>query len=143
MIDATHGEGPALVEACLALGANVLAGGRLRTALDELRASLRHHERLAAADCDPHDADGVARLVAGFAPTDVLCVPVDTQSARAVADAAGRSGARLVVASDLDLGAEGLLATGEPAASIVASMLHEGWQGAEERAQPGSDGGAR
>lgn len=54
--------GPSLVEAFLALGAEVLAADRHRTALDDLRAQMRHHERLDVAECDVADAEGVEAL---------------------------------------------------------------------------------
>jgi NAD(P)-dependent dehydrogenase (short-subunit alcohol dehydrogenase family) len=62
MTGVTGGLGPSLVEAFLALGADVLATGRRRTALDDLRAEMRHHDRLAIAECDLCDAEGVEAL---------------------------------------------------------------------------------
>ncbi|HJL19410.1 MAG TPA: SDR family oxidoreductase [Sandaracinaceae bacterium LLY-WYZ-13_1] len=62
MTGVTGGLGPALVEAFLALGSHVLATGRRRTALDELRAQMRHHDRLDVAECDLRDGDGVEAL---------------------------------------------------------------------------------
>ncbi len=54
--------GPHLVEALLALGAEVIAVGRRKTRLDALRARVRHHARLEAAECDLTDGEGVRRL---------------------------------------------------------------------------------
>jgi NAD(P)-dependent dehydrogenase (short-subunit alcohol dehydrogenase family) len=62
MTGVTGGIGPALVEAFLALGSEVLAADRRRTALDDLRAELRHHERLDVAECDVGDPEGVEAL---------------------------------------------------------------------------------
>ncbi|MFW6066708.1 MAG: SDR family NAD(P)-dependent oxidoreductase [Myxococcota bacterium] len=59
---ATGGLGPSVVEAVLACGARVLAVARLRTKLDELRASLEHHERLDVAECDATEPAGVEAL---------------------------------------------------------------------------------
>ena len=63
MTGVTGGLGPALVEAFLALGAEVLATGRRRTALDDLRAGVSHHERLHTAECDVGDAEGTEALL--------------------------------------------------------------------------------
>ncbi len=54
--------GPYVAEAFLALGAEVIAVGRRKTRLDALRARLRHHERLEAAECDLSSWEGVRRL---------------------------------------------------------------------------------
>lgn len=62
MTGVTGGLGPALVEAFLALGAEVLAAGRRRTALDDLRAGVAHHERLHTAECDLTDPAGTEAL---------------------------------------------------------------------------------
>jgi NAD(P)-dependent dehydrogenase (short-subunit alcohol dehydrogenase family) len=62
MTGVTGGLGPSLVEAFLALGAEVLAAGRRRTALDDLRAAMRHHDRLSVAECDLCDGEGVEAL---------------------------------------------------------------------------------
>lgn len=62
MTGVTGALGPALVEAFLALGAHVLAVGRRRTALDDLRAGVGHHERLHTAECDVCDPKGVEAL---------------------------------------------------------------------------------
>lgn len=62
MTGATGSLGPSLVEAFLALGAEVLATGRRRTALDALRADMRHHERLEVAECDIGDPEGAEKL---------------------------------------------------------------------------------
>jgi NAD(P)-dependent dehydrogenase (short-subunit alcohol dehydrogenase family) len=59
--------GPALVDAFLALGADVLAVGRRRTALDDLRAGAGHHERLHTAECDVCDPEGVEALFDAWA----------------------------------------------------------------------------
>lgn len=67
MTGVTGGLGPSLVEAFLALGADVLAAGRRRTALDELRASMRHHERLHVAECDLCDPAGAESLFDAWA----------------------------------------------------------------------------
>ncbi|HBQ17872.1 MAG TPA: hypothetical protein DEF51_44375 [Myxococcales bacterium] len=67
MTGVTGGLGPALVEAFLALGAEVLATGRRRTALDELRAGVSHHERLHTAECDVGDAEGTEALFDAWA----------------------------------------------------------------------------
>lgn len=67
MTGATGGLGPSLVEAFLALGADVLVAGRRRTALDELRASMRHHDRLHVAECDVSDAEGTECLFDAWA----------------------------------------------------------------------------
>lgn len=47
--------GRRLTEALLALGAQVVAVGPLRTELEALRAELRQHERLHVAECSPDD----------------------------------------------------------------------------------------
>jgi NAD(P)-dependent dehydrogenase (short-subunit alcohol dehydrogenase family) len=60
---ATGGLGPHLVEALLACGAHVVATARTRTRLDELRASLSHHERLHVAECDTASPAGVEALI--------------------------------------------------------------------------------
>lgn len=60
---ATGGLGPHLVEALLACGAHVVAAARVRTRLDELRASLSHHDRLHVAECDTASPEGVETLV--------------------------------------------------------------------------------
>ena len=52
------------VEACLAVGAHVVAGARRRTRLDELRASLRDHERLDVAEVTSPTAMGSRALPA-------------------------------------------------------------------------------
>lgn len=54
--------GPALVEAFLAVGAEVVAAARRRTRLDALRAEMRQHERLHIAECDATDPAGVEAL---------------------------------------------------------------------------------
>ena len=54
--------GPALVEAFLAVGADVVAAARRRTRLDALRAEMRQHERLHVAECDATDPAGVDAL---------------------------------------------------------------------------------
>jgi len=51
--------GSALVEAFLALGGHVMAVARRRTGLDDVRAAMRHHDRLRTAECDVADAEGV------------------------------------------------------------------------------------
>lgn len=63
---ATGALGAALVETFLASGARVVAVARLKTRLDELRASLRQHERLDVAECDLADPDGVDALFASL-----------------------------------------------------------------------------
>lgn len=60
---ASGGLGPSLVEALLAVGAEVIAVARRRTGLDALRAEMRHHERLEVAECDVADPEGLAELV--------------------------------------------------------------------------------
>lgn len=59
---ASGGLGPSIVEACLALGAHVIATARRRTALDEVRAALNHHDRLDTAECDVTDPVGLEAL---------------------------------------------------------------------------------
>ena len=54
--------GAVVVEACLAVGANVVAGARRRTRLDVLRASLADHERLRVAEIDITDEAGLTKL---------------------------------------------------------------------------------
>lgn len=54
--------GTAIVEAMLACGGDVVAAARRRTGLYDLRASMRHHERLHTAECDATDARGVEAL---------------------------------------------------------------------------------
>lgn len=63
---ATGGLGPSIVEACLATGARVVAASRRRTRLDELRAAMRHHDRLHVAECDVASAEGVRSLFASL-----------------------------------------------------------------------------
>ncbi|MFW5876580.1 MAG: SDR family NAD(P)-dependent oxidoreductase [Myxococcota bacterium] len=58
----TGGLGPSVVEALLACGARVVAVARLRTRLDELRASFEHHPRLDVAECDVSVPQGVEAL---------------------------------------------------------------------------------
>lgn len=60
---ATGGLGPTLVESCLALGAEVVAVGRLRTKLDALRAALKQHERLDIAEADLSTRAGAEALI--------------------------------------------------------------------------------
>lgn len=60
---ATGGLGPSLVTAFLACGARVIAAARLRTKLDELRASLAHPDRLDVAECDVTSGPGVEALL--------------------------------------------------------------------------------
>jgi NAD(P)-dependent dehydrogenase (short-subunit alcohol dehydrogenase family) len=72
---ATGGLGPSLAEAFLAMGAHVIGVARRRTALDELRASLQHHERLDVAECDATDPQGIERLFTSVetkAPVDAV-----------------------------------------------------------------------
>jgi NAD(P)-dependent dehydrogenase (short-subunit alcohol dehydrogenase family) len=61
---ATGGLGPSIVEAALALGGSVVAVGRRKTRADELRAEMRHHERLSVAECDVTDPAGLGALFA-------------------------------------------------------------------------------
>ncbi len=60
---ATGGLGPSIVEALIAVGAEVFAAGRRRTALDTLRADLGDHERLQVAELDVSSFEGVDRLL--------------------------------------------------------------------------------
>jgi NAD(P)-dependent dehydrogenase (short-subunit alcohol dehydrogenase family) len=83
VLGATGGLGPAVCETLLACGATVSAVSRRRTALDSLRADLRHHDRLNVAEGDVSDGastealftslekghgplDGVVHVVGGF-----------------------------------------------------------------------------
>lgn len=59
---ATGGLGPSLVEAFLAVGAEVIAVARRRTGLDALRADMRQHDRLEVAECDVADPVGFGKL---------------------------------------------------------------------------------
>jgi len=63
VVGGSGGLGPSIVEACLALGAHVIAVGRRKTRLNELLARNAQHERLEVAECDVSDAVGTARLV--------------------------------------------------------------------------------
>ncbi len=62
IIGATGGLGPSIVEAFLALGADVVAVGRLRTKLDSLRAAMKQHDKLRVAECDASSPEGVESL---------------------------------------------------------------------------------
>jgi NAD(P)-dependent dehydrogenase (short-subunit alcohol dehydrogenase family) len=66
--------GASLVEAFLALGAHVVAADGLRTRLEELRARMRHHERLWVAECDLDGAQSALALFADVARDE----PIDT-----------------------------------------------------------------
>ncbi len=59
---ASGGLGPSICETFLAMGAHVVATARRRTALDDLRARLEHHDRLRVAECDVADAEGLSKL---------------------------------------------------------------------------------
>lgn len=59
--------GRPLVEAFLALGAQVVAADRLRTELEELRAQLRQHERLWVAEADSSGPSAASALFADVA----------------------------------------------------------------------------
>jgi NAD(P)-dependent dehydrogenase (short-subunit alcohol dehydrogenase family) len=72
VVGACSARGHAVVEAFLALGAQVIAADRLRTQLEELRAELRQHERLWVAETDPDDPGALAALFA-----DVAREPLD------------------------------------------------------------------
>lgn len=77
---ATGPLGRVVTETLLACGATVSGVSRRRTALDALRAELRHHDRLHVAECDVTDGSGVERLFdaleRGTGPVDgvVHCV---------------------------------------------------------------------
>ena len=60
---ATGGLGPAIVEAFLAVGAEVMAMSPTRTKLDELRASLDQHRRLYVIDGDATDPVAVEKVL--------------------------------------------------------------------------------
>ncbi|MFI5306258.1 MAG: SDR family NAD(P)-dependent oxidoreductase [Polyangiales bacterium] len=72
VVGACSALGHRIVEAFLALGAQVIAADRLRTRLEELRADLRQHERLWVAETDPDDPQALAALFA-----DVAAEPLD------------------------------------------------------------------
>jgi NAD(P)-dependent dehydrogenase (short-subunit alcohol dehydrogenase family) len=59
--------GRKLVEAFLAMGAEVIAADRLRTRLEELRAEHRQHERLWVAESDVSEVGAAAALFADVA----------------------------------------------------------------------------
>lgn len=108
--------GAAVSELFLALGAEVVAADRHRTALDGLRASLGQHARLDTAEWDPSDPAATERLLAAWAragePHVVVCLqPTDADATRRVLDAAletmrGRAGGSVVVLTGGDEGAE-------------------------------------
>ncbi len=83
--------GPALLEALLALGAEVVGVGRRKTALDALRARFGHHERLETAECDVTDPEGLDTLVTAVtrrAPLDGVVHAVGAYVGGAVEDMA-------------------------------------------------------
>jgi len=80
LIGATTRAGQGLVEALLALGAEVIATGALRTELDQLVADMHQHERLHQADVDPTSPEALARVmvdVSRSAPLDVILVVLE------------------------------------------------------------------
>ncbi len=76
VLGATGGLGPAICEVSLASGATVSAVSRRRTALDSLRADLRHHDRLNTAEGDVSDGASTEALFdaleRGHGPLDAV-----------------------------------------------------------------------
>lgn len=106
---ATGGLGPSTVEGLLAVGADVVAAARRRTALDELRAQMKNHDRLHVAECDVTDALGVEALFDSLEKTAPIEGVVHAVGAFAYAP--------LVGVSDADL--ERLIDTNFVAAALV------------------------
>ena len=97
VMGASGGAGAAIVEAMIACGGDVIAASRRRTALYDLRASLRHHERLHTAECDATDAGGVEALFTSIetrAPLDGVVHATRAGASHVLRAAASRMGAR-------------------------------------------------
>jgi NAD(P)-dependent dehydrogenase (short-subunit alcohol dehydrogenase family) len=90
--------GSTLVEAFLALGAHVVAADGLRTRLEELRARMRHHERLWVAECDLAGVESALALFADVARDE----PIDAALLVLPSNADGPEQARLRCRSFLD-----------------------------------------
>jgi len=68
--------GQSLVEAFLALGAEVIAADQLRTQLEELRARVRQHERLWVAEADLSGPSAALALFADVARDEPIAVAI-------------------------------------------------------------------
>lgn len=83
VIGATTRVGHGLVEALLAMGAEVIATSPVRTQLDQLSADMHQHERLRQADLDPTDADALLRLMTDAsrdAPLDSIVLVLESST---------------------------------------------------------------
>jgi len=81
VLGATSERGAEVVEGLLALQAYVVAADGWRVRLDDLRARLRHHERLRIADCDWEVAEGLRALAASAEFDAVLVVGAEREVA--------------------------------------------------------------
>ena len=83
VIGATSPAGHGLVEALLAMGAEVIATASVRTQLDQLAADMHQHERLRQADVDATSADAlraIMRDVTRKAPLDSVVLVLESGS---------------------------------------------------------------
>lgn len=100
LIGATTRAGQGLVEALLALGAEVIATSPIRTQLDQLSAEMHQHERLHQADVDATSPEALLRVmrdVTASAPLNVIVLVLEAGPPGALASKQPRKALRGMV----------------------------------------------